>query len=95
MFVPCDEDGDVLEEKSIFTTTDEDYIFNSDAFDNYQQAKERCLFKGFTSINFVNSARKGNYIIDFNYTENSNIESLLRHDIEFELTPTALKQIGL
>jgi len=47
MFVPCDENGNVLEEKSIFNTTDEDYIFNSEAFDNYQQAKERCLFEGF------------------------------------------------
>lgn len=47
MFVPCDEKGNVLEEKSIFNTTDEDYIFDSEAFDNYKKAKERVLFEGF------------------------------------------------
>lgn len=61
----------------------------------YQQAREKCLFDGFKSVPFSNSVRKGNYIIDFNYTENINIESLLHHDIVFELTPTAQKQIGL
>jgi hypothetical protein len=47
MFVPCDEEGNVLEEKSIFNTTDEEYIFNSDAFDKYQQALSRVIFEGF------------------------------------------------
>ena len=47
MFVPCDEDGNVLEEKSIFNTTDEDYIFESKKFDIYQQAKEKVIFKDF------------------------------------------------
>ena len=40
MFVPCDEDGNVLQEKSIFNTTDEDYIFYSESFDNYKKAEK-------------------------------------------------------
>ena len=59
--------------------------------EQYKKAKERCLFDCFKSIPFSNSVRKGNYIIDFNYTENINIESLLHHDIVFELTQAALK----
>lgn len=52
MFIPCDEDGKLLEEKSIFNTTDEDYIFDSERFNNYQEAKYRCLFEGFTFDSF-------------------------------------------
>ena len=86
MFVPCDEDGNVLEVVPY-------YADGIEKVNEYKKAKERCLFEGFKSVPFSNSVKKGNYIIDFNYTENINIESLLHHDIVFELTQVALKQL--
>ena len=86
MFVPCDENGGVLEVVPY-------YADGIEKVNEYKKAKERCLFEGFKSVPFSNSVRKGNYIIDFNYTENINIESLLHHDIIFELTQAALKQL--
>ena len=86
MFIPCDEEGNVLEEKSIFNTTDEDYIFNSDDFDKYQQAKERCLFEGFE---FIESLK----LINCNLNEFKKIEDLVKYDLQ--LTKTAIKQLGL
>ena len=85
MFVPCDEDGNVFEEWHD--------IDNRNVL--YDEAKERCLFEGFEMIPYANAVIKENYMIDFDYVENSSIELLLRHEIEFTLTPTALKQIGL
>src|SRR3989304_9981979 len=84
MFIPCDEEGNVLEEKSIFNTTDEDYIFNSDDFDKYQQAKERCLFEGFE---FIESLK----LINCNLNEFKKIEDLVKYDLQ--LTKTAIKQL--
>ena len=86
-FVPCDENGDVLEVVPY-------YADGIEKVNEYKKAKERCLFEGFKSVPFSNSVKKGNYIIDFNYTENINIESLLHHDIVFELTQVALKQLS-
>jgi len=40
MFVPCDEDDKIMSEPN-------DYMADKGYFDKYQQAKERCLFKGF------------------------------------------------
>jgi hypothetical protein len=99
MFVPCGEDGNVLEEKSIFNTTDEDYIFDSESFNKYQQAKERCLFDGFEHIKddyksiFSRIRWEGNREILIQYFKEMNIENLIRHNLT--LTPAALKQIGL
>ena len=86
MFVPCDKEGNVLEAVPY-------YADGIEKVNEYKKAKERCLFEGFKSVPFSNSVRKGNYIIDFNYTENINIESLLHHDIVFELTRAALKKL--
>jgi hypothetical protein len=41
MFVPCDEDGNVLEEP-----TPEDILYDDNIYEQYQQAKERVLFEG-------------------------------------------------
>ncbi len=80
MFVPVDEKGNVLEEKSIFNTTDEDYIFDSELFDEYHHAKERCLFE-FNSdfLSFTNEDMTG-----------SNIEELLSDDYDYILTQTEI-----
>jgi len=100
MFVPCDEDGNVLKEPEWMHRYNNGAspFMNMDEIrpcQEYKQAKEICLFEGFESVPLSNSVRKGNYIIDFNYTENSNVESLLHHDIGFELTQTAIKQLSL
>lgn len=50
----------------------------------YQQAKERCLFNGF-------DVEKANILIKCF----SNIEALSRLNKKFELTQTAIKQLGL
>jgi len=64
MFVPCDDDGDVLEEPKNFSSDFEDE-FNSVDRDSYvfawyndcktyHVAKERVLFEGFTVKRFIN-----------------------------------------
>lgn len=49
MFVPCDKDGNVLEEPEYFKIENSNLqtISWSDYVEEYQQAKERCLFDGF------------------------------------------------
>lgn len=44
MFVPCDKDGNILEDCAV-TNEDEQYYHFL-----YEQAKERCLFEGFEVI---------------------------------------------
>jgi hypothetical protein len=44
MFVPCDEDGNFLEEPKHYKST---IIFIEGERRKYQQAKERCLFEGY------------------------------------------------
>ena len=58
MFVPCDEEGNVLEEPKRW----KDYLQYPDSFDgnkewdelyDYQQAKEKVLFEGFELVRFI------------------------------------------
>lgn len=46
MFVPCDEDGNVFDKKSIYADKDKYHMFESEKFDAYQKAKEKVLFEG-------------------------------------------------
>lgn len=46
MFVPCDDDGNVLEEKIIYSK-EEGCVFDSANFDKYENAKSKVLFEGF------------------------------------------------
>jgi hypothetical protein len=85
MFVPCDDDGNVLEEIKPY----------QDNYFKYQQAKERCLFDGFEF-----EKQKDYYIITLNgnglwvsWNKSKKIENLIEFNLQ--LTPTALKQIGL
>jgi len=79
MFVPCDEDGNVLENKFYPSSMS----FSNDANiyrEKYQEAKERCLFvwqKGFDYKVICEMFKDLEDIILF----------------EFELTQTAKKQI--
>jgi hypothetical protein len=90
MFILCDDDGNVMEEP-VYNGVDEQYY--EAQREQYQKEKAKVLFKGFQYFG-LNSFKKGNYLIDFDNIENSNIESLLRHEIEFELTDSAIKRIS-
>lgn len=120
MFVPVDEDGNVLKEitepnKSDYWS-DNDTVFsaelyrnNLDEFKNYQKAKEKVLFEGFSLGEYSNRTQYirqlSKYIIINGIiyddhqdcaprpTQNT-IESILEY-MNPELTPSALKQIGL
>ena len=88
MFVPCDEDGNVLEERLI-ENYENDFGLISD-FKNYNkkyyEAKECCLLEGLD----LSHAR---LYIDLFY----NIEALsnLNKAVNLQLTQTAINQIGL
>jgi hypothetical protein len=92
MFVPCDEDGDVLEEPDLDiqgrpTNCQPDYV------EFYQQAKERVLFEDVTV---------GDVWVKINNTQVTK-ERLFKGDLTIEclieyivnLTESAKKQIGL
>lgn len=109
MFVPCDEDGNVLEEPSCM------YIYNTQCFEcsademyrcrKYLEAKERCLFDGFelktlefgTCYSITNRALhvfwKG-ITREWKLSHGiSTIEDLVKYDLQ--LTKSAIKQLGL
>ena len=108
MFVPCDEDGNVLElptkENSLNTIDHESKMMD------YQQAKEACIFEGFewNVAEFCDEPmieledKKGNYFCydceDKNFSKDedffcSDIEDLLQFNLQ--LTQTAIKKLGL
>ena len=95
MFVPCDEDGNVLEEPDSIGVGN--YFYYEKALDQYQQAKERCLFEGFEFMGGNNEyyflKYDSCYAFSIKKTNKTNIESIVHK--EFPLTPTAQKQIGL
>ena len=104
-FVPCDENGNVLEEPKRWN----DYLQFPDSFDgnkewgelyNYELAKERVLFKGFEArmfgwkkLYYVKLGDNKNSIYTFPNLRNYTIKNLVR--LEVELTENAIKQIGL
>ena len=101
-FVPCDENGNVLEEPKRWN----DYLQFPDSFDgnkewgelyNYELAKERVLFKGFEHYLFMQADNikhnKSRNCFSFPNYNDVIIEDLI--SLEVELTPTAIKQIGL
>ncbi|WP_445720432.1 hypothetical protein [Flavobacterium sp.] len=78
MFVPCDEDGNILEEPDQeFELTFWDY---STKMSKYEQAKEKVLFE-------INKRYYPELIIELN----TDIQSITTLDIE--LTPNAIKRI--
>lgn len=91
MFIPCDEDGNVITRK---------YDTGHNASDReYQQAKERCLFEGFelkgqTDYSFV---YKNKNIFPYFISKKGTIEDLTFHisNCDLQLTQTALKQLSL
>lgn len=107
MFVPCDEDGNVLEEPKLVPVKeyidrepDEDYVPD---LEQYQQAKDRVMFEGewkhsvddrYTYMNWCRNDKKD---ITVHMHSCKTIEDMLSKKWykSLKLTPTALKQIGL
>lgn len=90
MFIPCDEDGNVLEEPDSVGVGNQFYYER--ALDQYQQAKERVLFEGFEidEFNMLHHKETGiRYDLATVYT----IEDIIHS--EPTLTASAQKQIGL
>ena len=93
MFVPYDEDGNVLEERIIFSK-DEDCVFDSSNFNKYQQAKEKVLFEGFKVCNRTTKIDCVVYNEDhitLKLLKDKTIEYLINRNLT--LTPTAIKRI--
>jgi len=85
MFLPCDDDGNVLEEPELYTeigNCDELDVYNNQVYE-YEKAKDRCLF----ICNSINIRQIEN-LIKLKIT-------IEQFNHEVELTPTAIKQIGL
>ena len=104
MFVPCDEEGNVLEEPKRW----KDYLQYPDIFDgnkewnelyDYQQAKEKVLFEGIEfrtngGVNFLTIKEDTFAFFDFNVKfKNLTIEYLIQYNLQ--LTENAVKQIRL
>ncbi len=99
MFVPCDEDGNVLKfnypQNKVF-----DDIAQIQFEKQYQQAKERCLFD-VECIDISNGVFKGLKFgsIEYNITTKiffygcKIVEDIIEYNLQ--LTQTAIKQIGL
>ena len=102
-FVPCDENGNVLEEPKRWN----DYLQFPDSFDgnkewgelyNYELAIERILFKGlYWERNYVIGNMPDEMIyVDEEFCQYMTIEHFFNTIIsKIELTETAIKQIGL
>lgn len=90
MFVPTDEDGNVLEEPR-----EDDHSFythnNKSVQEEYSEAKERVLFEGF-ELSDDKLYLEGIFYLNIN--DYKNIEDLMFFGA-IDLTPYALKQIGL
>jgi hypothetical protein len=90
MFVPCDEEGNVLEEPRPQDGDDGNWNYQA-RFNQYQQAKERCLFFSQHGENEIFDPCLAKVFLDEFY----NIEQLSNEIRNIKLTKTAIKQIGL
>lgn len=100
MFVPCDEEGDILEEPANY----EKRLLNmmteyNDEVYTYYQAKVKVLFEGIKfrtngGVNFLTIKEDTFAFHDFNIKfKNLTVEYLVQYDLE--LTENAVKQIGI
>jgi hypothetical protein len=81
MFVPCDEDDEVLEEPNKENYTDSTGFVNNAYFietNDYQKAKEKVIFEGFEISKWNEILKKDIGIIEFNYKEKSSFFDCLR-----------------
>jgi hypothetical protein len=92
MFVPCSEDGNVLEHPNYIKGERTSQFYN-DKMDEYNKAKKRCLFEGFTVKNGIVFTPDNQILIQESLLEKITIENLV--GCKYELTQTAQKQIGI
>ena len=84
MFVPCDENGNVIPDKENHFTRKELYY--------WEQVEERCLFKGFEMDNsFVTHKSHNSFFYPISCLHEQTIEGLVKYNLE--LTTTAQKEI--
>lgn len=111
MFVPCDEEGNVLEEKDFYQkgVNRDEHTSYMKALKQYQQAKERVLFEGYEYGNETSDVWQ--IYLDLSINLETNLDRLIFTkktgkclDAEFvenlvsiglTLTKSAQKQIGL
>ena len=101
MFVPCDEDGNVLEEPSNYQLYELGVAPNDEQIKEcgaYEKAKEKFLFEGIefrtNGVNFLIINEDTFAFHDFNIKfKNLTVEFLVQYNLQ--LTESAIKQIGL
>lgn len=98
MFVTCDDNGVVLDEPK--TTNIQDANFDIDEMENWNKAKDRVLFEGFT-FKEIKTSYEHYYIVNnekitwLSWNKSKTVENLLDYNQEIKLTKSAIKQIGL
>lgn len=100
MFVPCDEDGDILEEPTDYEQRLHNMMteYNDEVY-RYKQAKEKVLFEGIEferigGVNFLKINEDTFAFHDFDKKfKDLTIEFLVQYNLQ--LTEYAIKQIGL
>ena len=100
MFVPCDEDGDILDEPKDYELRLPNMMteYNDEVY-RYKQAKEKVLFEGIefrknAGVNFLTIKEDTFAFFDFNIKfKNLTVEFLVQYNLQ--LTESAIKQIGL
>lgn len=94
MFVPCDNEGDVLKEPKVRC----DGGYDIDEVEQYQKAKEKVLFEDFHLLSF-NPVDKSYYLANTDkritvwIEPNDNIEDMIEYNLQ--LTQNAIKRLGL
>lgn len=94
MFVPCDENGNVLQEPELcneFFSVDEEEVYEHELY-LFETAEEKVLFKGFVLIGNTVDNINGNCFFT-EYLRGRNVEDLIHMNLT--LTESAIKQIGL
>ncbi|WP_126654134.1 hypothetical protein [Chryseobacterium aureum] len=106
MFVPCDEDGNIIDNESRYPSLQE--ALNLKLDEDYAKAGEKVLFEGFTlsGVQIENKElRLSVYLDTFEFVEHHEngyrggyigeiVESLSNCSLQIELTPSALEAIG-
>ena len=109
MFVPCDEDGDILEEPEYYEQRLPNMMteYNDEIY-RYEQAKEKVLFEGFELVRFIDKENPY-YVVSngenevtfhiglYNFSKGVKFAKTIEDLIHIQpiLTESAIKQIGL
>ena len=109
MFVPCDEDGDILDEPEDYELrlTNMMTEYNDEVY-RYKQAKEKVLFEGFKLVRFIEKENPC-YVVSngenevtfhiglYNFSKGVRFANTIEDLVHIQpiLTESAIKQIGL